>query len=551
MKPSKALLAADAKAKRKREAAERLEAEQEARAAAKAARLAEKEAQKAAKDQQRQLRKEQKLMEAHARRQAAEDKRLQREELARQKAAAKAQRDLERLQALAQREEELREREEQRLYEQVLRETAPSDLDGATTTARAFLSVMVDAAEDAHDALPTAMQKLSDGLRVEWELAPQALQQLAEVWRVQFAAAWQAARQQSDVAQKKIRFMAALAGETTIARFNAARGVWPSVSQMELGPYLQALQQALLIRYVALNSPPQPGAVHGEPSTLEPAERGVVHYLAGWSVRASLSYSYRHLKPLVPLLQQLVAIDPPFAEPDAAQLYLESRELHGGLLRVRPAVAQAFERIELSLRSVLTKENILLLRESVIAHAASQLKSNKEPTLALIKEMGEAKADDARMAANQLTTRYLHARSKAFRKEVMQAVDAHRKGMAVRTLLKASMIQAHSGGKKSKKAAVVFTSGMLEKTLSAQALHEILRAAVDSDPSQLRCIRKDDIFKLLKSYAPDRPGAKSQSTSDQLMTELVGAIACHDKFVQPDASLVTTPAAPAAPAGPL
>eukprot|EP00966_Prymnesium_polylepis_P162890 3764763-Prymnesium_polylepis.1 len=63
----------------------------------------------------------------------------------------------------------------------------------------------------------------------------------------------------------------------------------------------------------------------------------------------------------------------PRCEDDAnneALLYIESRELYGGLLRLDSTATNFFVQVELELRAVLTMEKVLLLREQAVEVAA-------------------------------------------------------------------------------------------------------------------------------------------------------------------------------------
>ncbi len=179
--------------------------------------------------------------------------------------------------------------------------------------------------------------------------------------------------------------------------------------------------------YVSLNSPPKPVLPIPPPSSLEHVERGVVLYLAGWAVRASLSHAYRHTRELLPALQQLLSLDAA-ADQMGNELkvelaYLESRELFGGLLRVRSPVLAFFVSLELELRSVLTMETLLDLREHVIQHAAGRIRS--ESLVLAFRALFDANVttSTADIVRVNLSTRYLHSRAKSFRREIMQAAS--------------------------------------------------------------------------------------------------------------------------------
>lgn len=409
--------------------------------------------QKAAEKEQKRLKK---LEKARAAEQEKEARQAEKQAKQREKEAERRAKSAREQEAALEKERA----EEERQFQLMLDAMAPSDLDGKTTHAAAFLALVRVAADDMAAATTTPQRLRPPLLQLTRmsDTAP-ALLELMELWRQQYAEAWQAASQQAEVAQKRVRFLAALGPSAQAMLFSAAQCVWADVPRDMLGSLLFALQRCVRERYITLNMPPAPAHEPATVDALTVPERGLVKYLAGWAVRSSLAYAERHAKALLPVLQQLVepARERPAAAADPIDVYLESRELYGGLLRVCTEAALAFETVEAELRTALTKENLLFLRDAVLAHAATRVTQSAAVNNAFASLLVGGSETDMRTAQKHLTTRYLHMRAKAFRKEVMQAIDAHKKGMAVRTLLKATMIAAHAG--KEKKGRAISSGG--------------------------------------------------------------------------------------------
>lgn len=295
----------------------------------------------------------------------------------------------------------------------------------------------------------------------------------------------------------------------------------------DLGPARNATHGEALQRY------PGPGRQDAQ-APLSDEERGGAMYLAGWVVRQELARAFRHEQEAVPLLQHLLlGKDERLSSADAAVAYLEARELDGGLLRVRAAVTAWFVAIEQLVRQHRTMAQLLQLRELVVgrcARAVHQSSAVAEKFAALL-SCGEFEAPLVPGLAQRLATRYLHARAAAFKKEVLQAINATAKDVAIRTALKAGMV-AKSGGKPGKKQHVHFSRKVLGE-LDSGALHGLLTAVATTSPELLDDMIKDELVALLVAYDPSQSGAKGAKKAD-LRTQLVAAIVAHDGFAKVD-----------------
>jgi hypothetical protein len=136
-----------------------------------------------------------------------------------------------------------------------------------------------------------------------------------------------------------------------------------------------------------------------------------------------------------------------------------------------------------------------------------------------------------------LLGRYLHARANAFRKEVGQALESHKKDLAIRSSLKVSMTGVRAG--RGKSGGVRFDSAYLKADghLSAAALHELLYKVADGNPDQLDGISKAEMAALIAAYAPTHAATASMKKAP-LRIELVGCILSMDGFARPDPKLM-------------
>jgi hypothetical protein len=130
-----------------------------------------------------------------------------------------------------------------------------------------------------------------------------------------------------------------------------------------------------------------------------------------------------------------------------AALYVEARELHGGLLRIEQPVASWFELVETEMRTILTKESLLVLREHVMEHAIARVNASAAVANAWHALCGPSPPAEAAALRTQLKTRYFNMRANAFKRETMEAVGVAT--MSVRAALKACMVHEAAKGKKS------------------------------------------------------------------------------------------------------
>lgn len=365
-----------------------------------------------------------------------------------EKGERQQQREVERAEHRAERARSAAQRAVDKELEAALNHLSPSDLAGKTTTTRGFLELVRAAAREVRDGesgpLPLPPRLRPCVAFVEMEPVTDELLALAELWRALYAAAWDAAAQHSDAVQKRTAFAAALGPSAQVQLFEAAQRA-STTARSDLGPVMTHLQRAVRSAYIALNSPPQPAEVEHATEALDGIERGIVKYTSAWAVRQVLGFAERHRPGLLPALQALVEIkEAPNAEIGRDELLFESRELHGGLLRVKPPVSAAFEAVERELRSTLTMDRLLTLREQVVEVAAERVEGSENVIRRFDALFESANASQRKQLRTLLTVRYLNMRAKAFARHVMQEVGVQEKGMAVRTALKACMVHAHS-----------------------------------------------------------------------------------------------------------
>ena len=180
--------------------------------------------------------------------------------------------------------------------------------------------------------------------QVDPDHASSELMDFMALWRRIFADAWTAASAAAEAAEKRVRFTGKVA-RAHVELFEAATQV-STADEDALGLVLSLLAFRVRDVYAELNSPPTPAAAPEEAPPLTPDERGVVMYVSGWGLRCGLAWAYRHAKDLVPHLQQLVRVTPSDDDAsDEALIYIESRELHGGLIRLTPAAVACFEQV--------------------------------------------------------------------------------------------------------------------------------------------------------------------------------------------------------------
>ena len=448
------------KRQEEREALEAFKEEQRRAKAAKKARRAEEKAKERAEVEVRRVHalalraeKEKVAAERAADRersqvQAVLDRLLKEVERMEEKEERQQQRDAERAERDAERARSAAQRAIDKELEAALNHLSPSDLAGKTTTARGFLELVRAVAREVRDGesgpLPLPPRLRQCVTFVEMEPVTDELLALAELWRALYAAAWDAAAQHSDAVQKRTTFAAALGPLVQAQLFEAAQRA-STAPRSDLGPVMMHLQGAVRSAYVALNSPPQPEEAEATTKALDGIERGIVSYCSAWAVRQVLGFAQRHHPDLLPALQALVETRevPEDAEIGRDDLLFESRELHGGLLRVKPPVSAAFEAVEMELRSTLTMERLLMLREQVVEVAAERVSASERVIRRFDALFDSATASQRKQLRVLLTVRYLHMRAKAFARHVMQEVGVQEKGMAVRTALKACMVHAH------------------------------------------------------------------------------------------------------------
>jgi hypothetical protein len=202
------------KRKRQEDAAARVEANLAAEAEARAAKKARKAAEKAAALEQKEAAQLEKQRAAEQRRAELEAVRLEkqqaaalRREKAADRAAEKAEKAAEREQRQLERQEAAAARAAERLdneWQAIVAATAPSDLDGTTTTARAFHQNVLHAAlaNEADDIvlskLPARDRAAIAFLHARWEELPADVAALVQLWCERFRSAWAAAAAESE-----------------------------------------------------------------------------------------------------------------------------------------------------------------------------------------------------------------------------------------------------------------------------------------------------------------------------------------------------------------
>jgi chemotaxis protein histidine kinase CheA len=267
-------------------------------------------------------------------------------------------------------------------FESMMARLAPSDQSGATGP-RAFLELISACASIAADKFPEDTKVLTPLQAIDEPTA--SLQALSRKWREAFARAWEAARNETSPKSKRIAFQTSLGlstRDTYLAFCEVLTSAGCSADDCEGAcPALWEVGQGVLETYIMLNEPVREDEL--DPSPIEPIgdeARGVVYYMAGWAAREELARTYRHASKQVPLVQALLH-DPGEPLPDdEAVRYVESRELWGGLLRVRMAVLDWFIKVEMQLRRFLTMDGIQRLRGLVIDRAASAIVKDKAIT---------------------------------------------------------------------------------------------------------------------------------------------------------------------------
>ena len=324
------------------------------------------------------------------------------------------------------------ELEEERQIAAALAALPPSDRTGQTASAEGFLRLVSTTAIKLRDQLPPPFWPSLHFLAHATTDEQPALMGFIDQWRRLFVEAWEAAAAQTDAAQKRAHLYSVLArGHVSLYEAGLPLCGRP---QAEFGPAFCRLQHAVRDAWVVLNEPPPPPLPAEDGPDLSTEERGVVRHIGGWALRCELAHSYSHgERALVSCLQQCVSVDEPNACVDAAQLYIESRELYGGLLRITNEMAWVFEKVELELHASLTLQRLLDEGENVLQ--ASSVRVNTSMTVTnLFRELWpESPPAHVETLRKRLINRYMHSRAKAFKREVMHRIEEHKQSVSRNT----------------------------------------------------------------------------------------------------------------------
>ena len=487
--------------------------------AEKAASAARKEAEKAASAARKEAEKAASAAETTARKQA----------VAQAKAAT---RQHERISAAAARE-----------FDSAAALLPPSDLAGTTETAEGFFSLCV---APALKALASDYEAVLQPLVAEPLCA--AASSFVGAWAVQLRTAYSAG-----AAEKSGYAFEALLGDDFRKRSFELFCALPrsAVStEVKLGITHSRLQDAIVKLYCCANGGTLAAPEALEAASLEQEEEGVVLYLSGRAWQKVARAAHKSHKEWLPVLEVLVLRDDQeYSEDNPAVQYVASRDLYGGLTRVRLQFGELMKNVELKLRKYLTPAGIDRYRAQVMELGRREAMSENlfESFVALLPS-GVFDAQLVRDVWLALLSRYLNSRARTLERHVCELLQQHKAGQAIRATLKSEMMKAA----KVKKSAIPIERSVLG-TLQHDQLHAHLVRVLEANPDELSKFVKDEMLLLVSAYGekvvassrvPVVLAALMQAISDNEATGFKAADARLFKGSPPRAT-VTSPATPA------